>query len=99
MDDANHARLLMGHLIKHRAAIAALEPVLSEAPETIEFRAFYGHIDPTWFRLHLDHDLCVRDEYGKIDGTCGERFTCAECDRVHYCRLGQGHDGRHRVKS
>lgn len=89
--DANHGDRLMHHLIRHAAAIAALVPLIHESPESIDFRVFYGHIDPSWFARHLGHDLCVRDEYGKIDGTCGKRFDCPGCNTPHYCCRPMGH--------
>ncbi len=45
-------------------------------------------------QAHYQHDVVCKSEYGEIDGTCGERFSCV-CDRVLYCARPLGHDGGH----
>jgi hypothetical protein len=91
--DANHADSFMRHLIEHAAIVAMLAPFLRDSPESVDFRVSYGQIDPSWFATHLDHDLVVRDEYGKIDGTCAKRYICPHCQTAHYCKLSFAHEG------
>lgn len=56
----------MWHLIANAQAIAALVPLIGQAPPCgdIELRCFYGSIEPQWFKDHLGHDLVPRSEYG-----------------------------------
>ena len=89
-NDANHRIDLMHALIRNRDAIAALVPLRSEVGE-ITLQTYYGHIDVYWFAKHAGHELAVIDEYGKIDGSCGEFFLCPSSDHRHSCRLDKGH--------
>jgi hypothetical protein len=50
-------------------------------------------IRPSWFLKHRGHDLVVQDEYGKIDGTCGEHVEC-DCGNIRYCVLPLRHNGK-----
>lgn len=94
-NDANHQDKLMHALVRHASAIAALVPLMNEDPTWggIELRTSYGRLDPTWFAHHQEHELCVIDEYGKIDGACGRVFNCQWCSCRHYCVLATGHPG------
>ncbi len=96
--DANHADRLMHTLIRHAPAIAALAPLLIESNEHIDVRVHYGPIDAAWFRNHLGHELVVRDEYGRIAGTCGKAFECSECQTRHYCRRSIEHEDACKVR-
>lgn len=52
-------------------------------------------LDPHWFSRHrgAHHPLVIIDEYGRIDGACGKRYTCERCTTMHYCSLEKEHDG------
>ncbi len=71
-NDANHQDDLMRALVRHKAAIAALAPLLAEA--SVELVTPYGYVSADWFAQHAAHDLAVIDEYGRVPAT-----TCARC--------------------
>lgn len=93
-DDANHQDDLMVILIKHRDAIAALAPLLTECRD-IEFRVYYGGIDAAWFAAHAGHKLIPHDEYGRDLDQCRDRVDCASCGANHHCTLPYEHEGPH----
>lgn len=63
--DANHREDLMWLLIDHAEAISKLAPLFrADGCCYIEFKCYYGPIDPEWFLEHLGHDLVPRSEYG-----------------------------------
>lgn len=83
--DANHCDDVMRHLIRHREAIAALAPLLRDAPESVEFKLYYGSIDAAWFAKHTGHDLVPIDEYGGVDPTAPpdpHKATLAELHEI-----------------
>ena len=47
-----------------------------------------------WFAKHKGHRLAVVDEYGRLDGDCGEYFRCAGCDRTVACVLPKDHESK-----
>lgn len=98
--EGNHADALMRRLIRHAEAIAALDALMDdqEGSDGIDLATAYGHVDPSWFAAHRvaqGHELVVRDEYGKIQDRCGERYLCGECLAPHYCRRQKKHEGQH----
>ena len=69
------------------------EYLVVEGRSDIRLTTDRGHVDVKWFREHGLHELAIIDEYGRIDGTCGERFACSQCTTVHYCGRDKGHEG------
>jgi hypothetical protein len=63
----NHAESLMWCLVRHSAAIAALQSLMFDDPSwSIEFKAGqWNTIRPSWFAEHLGHELVALDEYGR----------------------------------
>lgn len=92
-NDANHQAPLMRHFIRHRDAIAALAPLLSETHGDLTLGTHFGQVDASWFQAHAGHELRVIDEYGRIDGQCERRVPCEHCKTEHWCQRPFGHDG------
>lgn len=66
--DANHEVKLMRALVKHASSIVGLAPLLADPNAYgIEFRCYYGPIDPEWFKRHTGHELIPISEYGDLD--------------------------------
>ena len=62
--EANHRQAFVLELIDSARAIAAFPEF--ESWELIEITTPYGPIRTEWFRVHADHDLVARSEYGQI---------------------------------
>lgn len=92
-NDANHQVELMRAFIRHAVAIAALTPLSTDTHGDLFLGTAYGRVDPSWFQHHLGHELRVIDEYGKLDGDCGQRAACPHCRIHHPCGLPHGHLG------
>jgi len=86
---------LLRTLIRHRAAIAALAPLLEEAQGDIHLGDDRRGIRVSWFAEHQTHELVVMDEDDRIDGRCGDRYACHRCACRRFCNLPIGHDGEH----
>jgi len=82
-------------LIRHAVAIGALAPLTAEEDTvglSVSAPGPGGSVDIGWFAAHQDHRLVVVDEYGRIEGLCGEHAGPAH----ERCRLLPGHSGPHR---
>ena len=95
--DANHREDLMRTLINHRHAIAAIAPLIHET-DNVEFKTFYGYIDVDWFDKHKEHELVVRDEYGRDIDQCSKDTRCPHCNHRDWCKLPINHDGKCDIK-
>lgn len=66
--DANHRVDLMHSLIRHAAAVAALDPLMQESTVAVlELRTSFGVVDTAWFAEHAGHRLAPVSEYGDLD--------------------------------
>jgi hypothetical protein len=92
-ENANRMESAMLALIKHRHAIAALDPLARDQEFSLTFEIWgAGAIDTSWFVKHAGHHLRPKDEYGRLLGQCGEYVTCGECSSRHHCALEHGHE-------
>lgn len=73
-------------------AYAAIEPKLRAAGFGIEHH-YMGGFDRTWFAIHRDHDVRVKDEYGVVDNRCGQWIRC-QCGRSCCCIRKRNHEGK-----
>lgn len=102
ISNANHAVGLMRAIVAHAKVIGALVPFMKEADLAGYFVDLtFGdgtRINAEWLAQHADHHLVPVDEYGVLDGACGVRVVCPECNRDDVCRLPKGHSGDHSCK-
>lgn len=96
----NHAEKECADLISNAKLVAemapgfrALKDIGIEVRLTLKWEQM--RVDPEWFEKHVEHQLVVIDEYGRLYPECLKRFTCCErtdCEWL-YCRRKQNHDG------
>lgn len=81
-------------IIRHAYNIPAIADFIADAHGDVTLAVGeHRRLDPSWFGRHrgAHHPLVVIDEYGRIDGRCGEHYTCERCATSHYCNLPKGH--------
>lgn len=95
--DLDKGEDLMRELVRHARSIAALVGLIEDAGGDVCLKSSYGFgcVDVRWFAAHSEHELTVRDEYGRLDGECGEHVKCHSCPYSHRCKLARGHTGDH----
>jgi hypothetical protein len=91
-NDANHCDTEMATIIRHADVIAALVPLMNDLGHWIEFKSYYGDIDPRWFAQHRGHRLRPISEYGHFLEQCATYVKCG-CGSSQRCKLDDGHVG------
>jgi hypothetical protein len=96
--DWNHGDNELARLWSVREALAKLAAVdLGGVEVRHEYRD--GHIALGFFATHKDHNVRIRDEYGRYVGDCREYVKCGECGTTGPCRQLHGHEGDHSRRS
>lgn len=81
-------------IIRHARAIVELAPLIEASGGSLSLGdGDRRNIYCRWFEKHLDHPehLVVMDEYNRIDGRCGEHYTCDRCQSSHFCNRSKDH--------
>lgn len=91
--DANHRLEAMRALIEHRAAVAALAPLLADprgSSITLSLDYQGSFIEPAWFEKHASCRLAPIDEYGVVYDAQQPCQRCGTFDNLEFVTFRSG---------
>lgn len=102
MDVPSFAQGQLLEIVSNAKAIAdACRVIYDSLPEGVRLELDIPNesLPWQWLEIHAEHDLTVRDEYGRMYDQCAAFYRCPCCDSSKVCELEKDHEGGHARKS